>query len=79
MTKASVKVRVDEELLEAIDEEADAEGLSRSAYIRRILKQRNDGAPEDKVDELEERLERIEAVHDALGLEETVPPAGPDS
>lgn len=73
MPKKSVKVRIDEDEIEDLDEEAEEEGLSRSAYIRRILKNRHGGPQQDRVDELEARMEQVETVLDHLDVDVPTP------
>lgn len=83
MAKESVKFRLDEDELAEIDAEAEAEGISRSAYIRRILKRRGENGRDDldglreRIGELEERINsgdstrprarETDAVRDAVG------------
>lgn len=63
-----ITVRLPEEMLEALDEEADEHGVSRSEYIRATLASRNDDADDeseverlrDEVAELERDVERLQ-------------------
>lgn len=53
-----ITVRLPEEMIDDLEAEAEAEGVSRSEYIRDVLDSRDDGA-EDRVAELEEEVERL--------------------
>ncbi|EMA47962.1 ribbon-helix-helix domain-containing protein [Halococcus saccharolyticus] len=59
-------IRLDEELIEDLDDEADEKGMTRSAYIRQILTQRPEVSPttaeslKERLDEVEERIGELE-------------------
>jgi uncharacterized protein YlxW (UPF0749 family) len=53
MSKQGVTIRLREELIDALDEEADEKDVSRSEYIREILHSRHE------VDELQEQVETL--------------------
>jgi len=63
-----ITVRLPEEMLDALDEEADEHGVSRSEHIRATLASRNDDAADeseverlrDEVAELERDVERLQ-------------------
>lgn len=52
-------VRLPEEMLNALDAEADEQGMNRSAYIRHILSQR-EGVEPSTADALDERIAELE-------------------
>lgn len=54
MAKNSITIRLRQDLIDSLEAEADERGVSRSQYIRDILKQR------DKVGELREEIDDIE-------------------
>jgi len=71
MARESITFRIDGDLLEEIDEEAEEEGVSRSEYIRQILHNRRESdILRDEVstlrDRLEAREERIETLEEQL-------------
>jgi metal-responsive CopG/Arc/MetJ family transcriptional regulator len=71
MARESITFRIDGDLLDEIDEEAEEEGVSRSEYIRQILRNRHQSdVLGEEVDTLEERLEareeRIETLEQQL-------------
>lgn len=51
----SITVRIREELIDVLDDEADEHDISRSEYIRQILDSRHEA------DELRERVEELES------------------
>lgn len=61
MARESITFRIDGDLLDEIDEEAEEEGVSRSEYIRQILHNRRESdILGEEVDTLEERIEARE-------------------
>ncbi len=61
MARESISFRIDGDLLDEIDEEAEEKGVSRSEYIRQILHNRHQSdVLGEEVDTLEERLEARE-------------------
>ncbi|WP_225336652.1 ribbon-helix-helix domain-containing protein [Halomicrobium urmianum] len=54
MSRKSITVRIREDLIDRLDEEADERDVSRSEYIRGILEDRH------RAEELAERVERLE-------------------
>lgn len=53
MTRTAITIRIREEEIERLDQEANEEGVSRSEYIRQILDNR------DRVDQLEEEMSEL--------------------
>lgn len=81
MPKESITIRLESELIEGLEEESDEEGVSRSEYIRQILRERDVREElRDEIDTLrgriESREERIETLESQLArrsqLEEKV-------
>lgn len=63
----SLTVRVPEELIDDLDEEAEEREQSRSEYIRQILRERHETAAlREEVERLEERVESREDRIDTL-------------
>jgi Arc/MetJ-type ribon-helix-helix transcriptional regulator len=58
MTREPVTIRLEKDLLDELDAEADAEGRSRSEYIRQLLRERHD----ETEAELKARVSRLESV-----------------
>jgi len=59
-----ITLRVPEDTLESLEGEADEHGVSRSEYVRDVLKSRNEHAEtadelRDRVEELEQELDRV--------------------
>lgn len=59
-----ITFRVDEEVADAIDAEAEEEGVSRAEYLRQIVRNRHESDRireeyEQRLDELETNLERV--------------------
>jgi len=81
MGRTQTTIRIDESLIEDLDSEAEERGVSRSEYIRQILRERGESEDlREEVDSLRERLEsreeRIEQLEEQLArrsqLEEKV-------
>lgn len=53
-----ITLRIPEDTLKNLEEEADEHGVSRSEYIRDVLETRNEHA--EDVDELQERIDELE-------------------
>jgi hypothetical protein len=76
MSKQVVTLRLDEELVDIIDREADARGRNRSDYLRDILHNQHDYSPNTgsnttDYDRLRERVDRLETlVEDGAGVED---------
>lgn len=68
MPKKSITTRLESELIEGLDEESDEAGLSRSEYIRRILRERHENPAklQQEVDTLRDRLHAREERIDTL-------------
>ena len=66
-TMANLTVRADDDLLDALDSEADERGTSRAAYVREILRERH--ADDERVAALETELDECEAELDELRTE----------
>jgi len=71
MPKDSITIRLQSDLIDSLETEADEEGVSRSEYIRQILRQRHDVEDlREKVDTLQERLDsredRVRELEDQL-------------
>lgn len=63
----SISLRLDDDLLESLDEEAEEKGVSRSAYIRATLEARHESDVLRKErDELQADYEALEARRDEL-------------
>jgi len=61
MAKESITIRLEGELIEGLEEEAEEEGVSRSEYIRQILRERGETEElREEVDTLQSRLESRE-------------------
>jgi chromosome segregation ATPase len=61
MPKEGITIRLRPEVIDRLEEEADEEGVSRSEYIRQILRERRESEElREEVDTLRERLERRE-------------------
>lgn len=57
-----ITLRLEDDLLEALDEEADSRGVSRSEHVRKALRTRNESdLLRDRVEELETRVADREA------------------
>jgi hypothetical protein len=57
--KVNINVRVSPALRDALDDEADARGLSRSEYLRQVLEER-DGRPlRERVEDLEDEVAEL--------------------
>jgi archaellum component FlaC len=69
-----ITLRLDESLKDALDEEADEKGVSRSEYIRYILESRGEvdllrerlEAREDRIEELENQLRKRSNIEDDI-------------
>lgn len=59
MVRESITIRLREELIDSLDEEADDEGVSRSEYIRDILADRH--AADELIEEVEDLRDRLDA------------------
>jgi len=67
MAKESITIRLESELIEGLEGEADEESVSRSEYIRQILRERHTaGELADEIDTLQQRLETREERIDTL-------------
>lgn len=61
MTRNAITIRIREDLIDRLDDEAEESGVSRSAYIRQILENRHRASElEKKVDSLEEQVDSRE-------------------
>jgi len=61
MSKESITIRLQPELIDRLEGEADEEGVSRSEYIRQILRERRESEElREELDTLQERLESRE-------------------
>jgi len=61
MPKDSITIRLQDELIAGLEEEAEEEGVSRSEYIRQILRERDEREElRDEIDTLRDRLESRE-------------------
>lgn len=61
MAKESITIRLEGDLIEGLEREADEEGVSRSEYIRQILRDRGESEVlQEEVSTLRERLENRE-------------------
>jgi len=58
MAKESITIRLEGELIEGLEEEAEEESVSRSEYIRQILRER--GKSEELQEEVAALRERLE-------------------
>jgi len=66
-----IAVRVDEELRDELDAEADDRGVSRSEHVRRVLRERaNTDRLRDRVDELEGVKAELARVEERLAARE---------
>ena len=54
-----IAVRLPDDLLDAVDDAADEQGVSRSEYIRDTLERRVSGETDDRMRELEQEVERL--------------------
>jgi metal-responsive CopG/Arc/MetJ family transcriptional regulator len=62
MPKDSITIRLEDELIARLEEEAEEEGVSRSEYIRQILREQGERRElEEEIDTLRQRLETREA------------------
>lgn len=66
MSKQVVTVRLEEDLVDELDQEADEQGCNRTEYIRSLLRNReeyteNTGRNQTEYDRIQERLNRLEA------------------
>lgn len=67
MARESVTIRLREELIERLDQEAEDQDESRSEYVRGILNERHEVEElRDEVDSLQEQLESRESRIDEL-------------
>lgn len=67
MARESVTIRLREELITRLDDEADERDVSRSEYVRDILNERHEVEElRDEVDSLQEQLESRESRIDEL-------------
>ena len=71
MAKESITIRLEGELIDRLEAEADDDGVSRSEYIRQILREQGERRElEEEIDTLRERLEtreeRIETLEEQL-------------
>ena len=71
MDRIQTTIRLEEELIEDLDEEAEDAGISRSEYIRQILRERRESEIlqdrlETTLERLESREERIQELEDQL-------------
>lgn len=58
----NVTVRLEEDLITELEEEADEEGVSRSEYIRNTLRTRDEhGVTQDEHERLRDERERLQA------------------
>jgi len=61
MPKDSITIRLQSDLIDSLEAEADEQSVSRSEYIRQILRQRHEvDELQEKVDTLQERLDSRE-------------------
>lgn len=58
--KENVNVRVDPDLVDELDAEAQARGLSRSEYLRWIIRNRDSRDVEEQLSEHEARITALE-------------------
>jgi Arc/MetJ-type ribon-helix-helix transcriptional regulator len=75
MSKEPVTIRLEEDLLDELDAEADAEGRSRSEYIRQLLRERHD----ETEAELKSRISRLESAVFGPNTETDVSVSGPNT
>jgi len=71
MPKDSITIRLQSDLIDSLESEAEAEGVSRSEYIRQVLRNRDEAEElREEVDTLQQRLEnresRIEELEEQL-------------
>lgn len=71
MERKAITIRIREELIDRLDSEAEDEGVSRSEYVREILRDRHRADElEDEIQSLQDRLEsredRIETLEEQL-------------
>lgn len=71
MSRTQTTIRLRDELVETLDEEADERGVSRSEYVREILQNRHradelQAEVETLRDRLDERAERVRALEQQL-------------
>jgi predicted HicB family RNase H-like nuclease len=71
MARTQTTIRIDENLIEDLDAEAEEKGVSRSEYIRQILRERDESEElREEIETLRERLEsredRIQELEDQL-------------
>ena len=63
----SISIRINDDLLESLNEEAEEQGVSRSEYIRATLEARHEAdVLRSKLDELQAEYEELEARHEDL-------------
>lgn len=67
----NITIRLQSGLIDRLDEEADEHGVSRSEYVRQIIRERHDAEElSEKVDSLQDRLdsreERISELEEQL-------------
>ena len=82
MERTQTTIRIDESLIEDVDSEAEERDVSRSEYIRQILRERHDveelreevdtlrdrlESREERVSELEAQLARRSNIEDKIG------------
>lgn len=65
-----ITLRLEEDTLERVEDEADEEGLKRAEYLREIVANRNEHEEirreyEEKLSEYEEKLERLRAEYES--------------
>lgn len=60
MGRTQTTIRIDDTLIDRLDEEAEERGISRSEYIRRILRERHD-KPESLREEVHSLRDRLES------------------
>lgn len=56
-----ISIKLDEDVIEAIDDEAEDRDLTRSQYVRRIIDNRHESDREERLSHIEGRLDRLEA------------------
>jgi predicted transcriptional regulator len=71
MAKESITIRLEGDLIDRLESEADEDGVSRSEHIRQILREQGDRRElEDEIETLRERLEtreeRIQTLEEQL-------------
>jgi uncharacterized coiled-coil DUF342 family protein len=71
MPRTQTTIRLEEQLIEDLDSEAEEKGISRSEYIRQILRERGESEElREEIDTLRQRLEsreeRIEELEQQL-------------